>query len=661
MSVFKTPSVALLVAALILLPSAYAWVNIKAVWDPYSNTAGLKIAIVNEDQGATIKGKTVNVGKETVESLKNNHKMGWVFVERSEAIRGVKYGDYYAYIIIPNDFSNKLVSISKENPQKPSIDFGVNEKINAVAPKIAGSGASSITAQISQSFIKTVSNAIFSGFYTVGVELEKGLPTIEDVERKVLELEQALPLIEAMGNQAIALENQLPELHQKAQQVIDLKKRIPEIQKAGDSILKIEESLPMVKEAGNRIITLQAKITDIQKTTTIINEVETNLTTIEEKIMSAIENAESNSNVQASSPEEQEQLNQLYNNLLSIHQSVQATRTELQQNIDNVVNGVNMATNFVKDDLPTIEQKINSAANFVRNDLPKLEEDIIKASDLVEEKLGTVEDIIHKTADFARNDLPVFEEKVRNAADKIRSFQSDINLRDIIDFLKHDPEKGSSFLAEPVILETKRIFPIPNYGSAMTPLYTMLALWVGGTILTTALPVNVNNPGGIYKSYHLYYGRLLTFLSIGIFQAVIVALGNLFLLKVYVVDKLWFVLVSMIVSMVFVVIIYTLRSIFGNTGNGLAMLLLVFQMSSSGATFPVQMMSPFFQRISPYMPFTHAINILRETVGGMIWGIVIRNILYLLMYVVLCFMLALLLKKALNKEVVLNSREGKIQ
>jgi len=192
----------------------------------------------------------------------------------------------------------------------------------------------------------------------------------------------------------------------------------------------------------------------------------------------------------------------------------------------------------------------------------------------------------------------------------------------------------------------------------MAALYTMLALWVGGTILNSALPVDVKNPENIYKSYHIYFGRLLTFLSVGIFQALIMALENIFLLHVYIVNKLWFVLLSIFIGIVFVTITYTLRSVFGNIGNGISMVLLVLQISSSGATFPVGMTSHFFQAISPFMPFTHAVSILREAIGGMITEIVIKNVLALIIYILISFCIALFLKRTLSKDVELNRQDN---
>ncbi|TDL75346.1 YhgE/Pip domain-containing protein [Rhodococcus qingshengii] len=645
-NIFSVPTVALLVVGLMLLPSAYAWFNIKSMWDPYGNTSGIIVAVTNEDEGAIVRltKQKINVGEETIKALKMNKKLGWVFVDEKEAKRGVKHGDYYAYLMIPKEFSKKITSILEANPEKPQIVFGVNEKINAVAPKIAATGATGVTAQISEAFIKTVGDAIFSAFYKAGVELEKDLPSILSVENQIFELEKALPQIEEMGRKAIELEGKLPEIHEKGQQIIAMEQRIPELEQVGASILKVEASLPLVKDAGEQVLIMQERLNDISRTNAIINDVVTQITEIETQIKQAMDSV----NEANQSDTKSEQLTSLYNELMNIHGIIQSTRTDLQQKVDQVTGGINSAADFVKDVLPTVEQKIHKAAEFVRNDLPKVESDIREAADLIRTKLPAAEQAIHKAADFAKNDLPGFEEKVRSAADRLRQFKSSINIYDLIEYLKHDPNKESSFLAKPILLKTERIFPIPNYGSAMTPFYTMLALWVGGTLLVSSLRVDVENVESQYKHYQIYFGRLLTFLTISILQAVIVSIGDLYVIHAYVADKLWFVLFSIFISIVFTIIIYTLCSVFGNIGKGLSIILLVLQISSSGATFPVSLTPAFFQTLHPFMPFTYGVSILRETVGGMIKAVVIRDTLYLLIFVGISFLVALALKRPLG-------------
>lgn len=654
-SVITSPMLALLVVAIMFLPSSYAWFNIKSNWDPYSNTSGIKVAVVNEDEGSSIHDMKINVGDETVANLKNNTKLGWVFVNRDEADRGVQHGDYYASLTIPKEFSKKLLSILEANPQQPEIEYAVNEKINPIAPKIVASGANSVASQISQTFIQTVGDAIFSGFNSAGIEIQKELPSILNLESRIYELEHALPHIKEAGNKAIELESKLPDMTAQLKKLTDLQERIPAIQQAGESILKLENDLPNMEQVNSQIITLQEKVAGMNQIVEIIESIKQQLTNLETDItvtldqMSGIQLSNTN-DIQA-----QYQLEQQLEALAQLKDNLQTYLTKLQQMTTNVTKGIEAAGNFIHNDFPSIKQKIHQAADFIRNDLPKVEGDIKKAAEIITALQSPLETIIHRTASLVRNDLPSFEAKIKKAADMLRKYEGAVNWNEVIEFLQHDPEKAGHFLADPVKLTTKRVFPIPNYGSAMAPLYTMLALWVGGIVLISALPVHVNDPEHQYKSYQVYFGRLCTFISVGLFQAAIVTCGDLYIIGIYAVNKIWLVGFGIMIGITFVTITYTLRSVFGNIGNGIAMLFLVLQMSSSGATFPVSTTSAFFQTISPFMPFTYAVSMLREAVGGIVTEIVIRDIIALSLFTAVSIMFGLVLKRALSKGIKLNS------
>ncbi|KAF9111325.1 hypothetical protein BGX30_007633, partial [Mortierella sp. GBA39] len=170
-----------IIAGLVMLPSLYAWFNIKASWDPYGNTGDIAIAVANNDKGTTMKGQSLNLGKEVVASLKDNHKLGWRFVSEADAMRGVRHGDYYASIIIPDNFSASIATVLSDNPTHAEILYYVNEKINAVSPKITSSGASGIIQEVSKNFVKTANGTIFKIFNELGIELQNQLPTIEKV------------------------------------------------------------------------------------------------------------------------------------------------------------------------------------------------------------------------------------------------------------------------------------------------------------------------------------------------------------------------------------------------------------------------------------------------------------------------------------------------
>ena len=138
-----------------VIPSLYAWYNIVANWDPYGNTQGIKIAIANNDRGTQndLVGE-LNAGDKVVDQLKENHQLGWTFVDSTaDAKEGVESGEYYAAIVIPKNFSDNLVSMLDGNYHQPKLTYYVNEKKSAIAPKVTDTGANTIEEQINSEFV----------------------------------------------------------------------------------------------------------------------------------------------------------------------------------------------------------------------------------------------------------------------------------------------------------------------------------------------------------------------------------------------------------------------------------------------------------------------------------------------------------------------------
>lgn len=142
-----------------------------------------------------------------------------------------------------------------------------------------------------------------------------------------------------------------------------------------------------------------------------------------------------------------------------------------------------------------------------------------------------------------RNDLPVLEDSIRKAASTIRQIKEEIDLGEIAQLLGGDIKSKSDFLANPVVLKENKLYPIPNYGSAMTPFMSYFPYGSEAHCLSL-FSAQVWIRGLTYKRYQLYFGRLLTFLTVGILQGLVAVLGNIFILHCYVVNKVWFVLLE---------------------------------------------------------------------------------------------------------------------
>ena len=170
-----------------LLPSLYAWFNIAANLDPYGNTSKIKVAIACLDKEASSENLSINAGKEIVKNLKENKQLGWTFTSEKEALNGVKSGKYYASIVIPEDFSRSLISILSGDLQTPKLDYYINEKANAIAPKITGTGAAAIQEQINSTFSSVASESVSGILKQSASDLSSTLGSVNSDITKTLE------------------------------------------------------------------------------------------------------------------------------------------------------------------------------------------------------------------------------------------------------------------------------------------------------------------------------------------------------------------------------------------------------------------------------------------------------------------------------------------
>ena len=202
------------------------------------------------------------------------------------------------------------------------------------------------------------------------------------------------------------------------------------------------------------------------------------------------------------------------------------------------------------------------------------------------------------------------------------------------------------FLTSPVEVIEETLYPMGNYGSQMTPFYSTLACWVGLTFLVSILSVETE---GDYKPMEVYLGKMLTFLSISIVQSMIIALGDIYYLKIYCLNKGLFFVGMLVIAIVFSIIVYSLVSVFGNVGKVVAIVLMIFQVAASGGTFPVQLTSNFFITINPYLPFTYAISFLRESIGGVVESVLYKDIIFLVICSIIAILVSIICKRKVNE------------
>ena len=201
---------------------------------------------------------------------------------------------------------------------------------------------------------------------------------------------------------------------------------------------------------------------------------------------------------------------------------------------------------------------------------------------------------------------------------------------------------GDYFFAS-VKLDKNELFPVPNYGSQVAPFYLVLSMWVGALITCAMLKTGISK-GTKYSPLEMYFGKLLLFVVMSILQ-VLVTIAGAFALGIYVDNVPLFILSALIVSVVFMIFVYSLSSALGNVGKALAIVLLVIQISGTGGIYPVQIMGQFFRVLHPYLPMTYAITLIREAQLGLVWSNYLPALVILLAIGIVTIIVAIIIKE----------------
>ena len=734
----------IVVLGLMVIPSFYSLFNIKASWDPYGNTGGIKIAVVNEDKGTVFKEQGLNLGEELVEKLQDNTKMDWVFVDKDMASNGLLMEEYYAMIEIPEDFSENVTTLVSKDVKKPKLIYTVNEKINAIAPKLTDAGVKSIKTQLDENIIKTVSGVLFRVFNEVGVEVEENKPQLTQVKDDVYELEESIPQLKTILDSAIEGTTSIDELLVKVNEIIPNISQTIEITDEflgdsydvldkGDSELSdispiIKEDLLLSENIIDTSITDLANIdenilprdaqkilitsSDSLKALKITNEslisklkginkfidevVDIKIKNIELPDLSAGNNEESENNSFINIT--QDELDAQIKHLRSIQKDLKEINKVIENAMDklDVINGkLDIATDRMDEEITKLEngekvdiqvitdirsllddshdivyEVIDAYDSDIKPAIEKifnLGREVLSGSlDVIKIGRGMLPDVEKLISEF--NDVSVFsreklielkdkfpeiEDKVHELADKLREFDEEDKLDEVLDMITNNWETQSSFFASPVEIVDNRLFKWENYGSASTPFYTTLCLWVGGYMLSMLLSTEVHHlkgPDGEIevKPYEEYFGKMLLFLFIGIFQALIASIGALVILGVQAVHPIMFIAFTVFASIVFMTVIYTGVSVFGNGGIIIGIVLLVLQVAGTSGNFPIEVNPAFFQKLFPYYPFTYAISGMRQVLAGIVYSIFWRDVKILSIFMAGSIVFGLLFKKFFN-------------
>ena len=662
----KVPAAWVVIVGLSFIPSLYAWFNIVGFWDPYGNTSHIRVAVANSDRGAELpSGTTLNIGDQLEAQLKENDQMGWHFVTSKAALQEVRTGQSYAALIIPPDFSQRLTAVLSGHIDPPKIKYYVNEKANAVAPKITGTGATTVDERINASFASVVSK-------TVAEKIDEAASSIIDKTQEIhLELNGAITKANtAFTNAANSLNEAGSKVSTGYAKVVQARHSLASFDQAAASSQNLLADLEqLTNSARTDVNALPAQVSTLGKsTTTALNQAADKATQAANTIDSALAKTDTQvdtvvadlagvndltqkllEELQKTLPTDQTQIqqiiadieahqkenSQLLGNITTLSSEVSQIRSNITQLVRESAQKSQAFTDILTDthhevtaQLPQINQGLNqvdaaratlgSALSMLqaqKSTFDNLLTQVDKLLDLTQNTIGTTQNLLHSLEgdmEVARTDL--------------QALSSSSLIYGLAEKLQVSPAHIAEFMQSPTQLETKPVFPVAAYGSAMAPFLTSLALWIGAFALVVIIRLEVSKKG-IQSTKPLtyrqrYYGRLMLLSIFCALQATIVSIGNL-VIGVQVVSTAAYIFTNITVGLVYLSIIYALSTTFQHVGKGLCVVLLIIQIPGASGLYPIEMMPGFFRCLYPFFPFTYGINAAREVVGGFYgsrWG-----------------------------------------
>lgn len=669
--------VALIVAVgLVIVPTLYAWFNIAGSWDPYGNTGNLKVAVANSDDGymSDLIPVRVNIGDTVVSALRENDQLDWRFVSESDAVEGVRSGEYYAAVVIPENFSSRMMTVFSSDAEHAEIVYYENQKANAIAPRVTDKAASTVRQQIDETFAKTISDvglattssllefmdgdqiAAYAG--NLSGTLAGAITTLRDASGSVDEFAGLLQSSTGLLDSTSDLLASAGAANEDAEALVgDAKTGLSGMHDALDAaVAAINQSLKdsagdydaaakAIDEAFGAadahvsltVTQLRDASADVAKRASDMRDVQDNILAVERDVEGSnlpeklkaelVQKIDIVANTVGNVANQQELLAK---HLSDAAASLETGAADAQAKAQAVKDGIAEA----KGSIGGVKDSYNATLKQQISDLSDAVADVARrGSDMADDLGATVTDLSH-AASALSDDLAGAHEVLAGASADLVSAADDLqrlkegldtavtsgDLDRVRELIGSDPAALADALAAPVALDRQAVYHIRNYGSAMAPFYTTLSIWVAGIVLAAMLKANVDEADvkalGNPRLHELYLGRYAFFALLAFAQATLVCAGDLLFFGIQCEHPFQFMLVGWLAGFVFSNMIYTLTVSFGDIGKAIAVVLLVMQVAGSGGTFPIEMTADFFQAVYPFLPFTHAINAMHAAMAG---------------------------------------------
>ena len=584
------------VVAIALLPSLYAWLNIYSNWDPYGNTGGISIAVASLDEGYTDEdGVYENKGQDVVDDLREATSINWAIVDTEEQAKGgVESGDYYAAVVIGgimeqgNLLAEDLTADDPESAVK-GVLYQAQDLLNACGNMMDAFEKAGSSGGVSEKDAAALEEAV--------ANINKNLPdgsklheTAAEIQTQVnAALARVERVLEGLEN-AIANAPQLPSAQQQ------LRDAAAQLEKAAATLDRWAEDIEMEAPAAAE----QARAISAECTRLAAK-------------LQALADKPTASDLLAD-------CDALVKSIRTMVDKIPVTAKALRQQLQSVTGQVADAMEGVA--------SLSSDAKAMKAAMAD-----------TSQALGTTMGLLRPATDK-------MTASIEDAIGSMQDLSADEYMDTLLTILGGDPAVYGQYFPEMVQTSVNKVYPIENYGSAMTPFYTVLAIWVGGVILSSLIKVHARTDGLIDpRPAELYFGRYLFFFLMSQIQAAVIVTGDLYILKVQCLHPGMMYLTGALTAFTFSLLIYSLALSFGDVGKAIVVVIMVMQIAGSSGTFPIELLPEIYQKFYRFFPFPYAIDAMRECICGMYGNYYWQQIGFLMLFAVAALLIGLLVRK----------------
>ncbi len=677
--------VLVILMGIIVVPCLFAWFNILSNWDPFEpeSTGKIPVAVATEDEGTDMLGLSINVGDKFIDAVNGNDMIGWdTSCGRKKAIEGVYAGEYYAAIIIPKDFSEKMLSFASGEPEHPKILFYENKKINAIAPKITGTVRTVLEEEVDKTFVDTLGQYVSEAANAAeeaGLEPQEAFADLRDTMTDLsTELETSMIMLQSAAGLSSAASDLLDasdELIGSSEDTLDLGEqllksaegRIPEKADTSSAEKTIDEFAALLSDdLGKADSDLSAVRNDMGAFNQFVqNDLEKHLDLARsmkkstDKIAKELDNL-GMTGLSSRFSRISGKLDDMIGKLGKLEKTDAGNWAVMQGYLDEILSDIDFSEQSIekiKADVDgKLDKKLNKAIKSARNSISETRDalsGIYGDMDLIggalsksDKALGSLNSGLAGTAAV----LSSLRNGSSNLADLFDSLAGSDMLSDVNHLMTNDVAVIAENMASPIKMQTEKIYPIRNFGSVMAPFYHVIALWIGALFMAVMIRTQVKRKEELaqIRLHEAFFGRYALFLAIGLVQALLLCMGELLYVGMQCVHPLRLILASCVISLVFTLIIYGLVFALENIGLAVSVIAMILQVAGAGGTFPVDVLPPVFKVMYPFMPYRYALDAVRECIGGMYGHTYIKCLGILLLFGLGMIAFGLLLHKPMK-------------